>query len=157
VRLSQCLPRAQVAAMSDSYTAPGTSRHAIVPLPEQAGQTHARQVREELLVINRDAAELIADMTTSVSFDRPGAAAGVRPCQRADTSGVQLQPVAAARVLPVSGLGRLIPIYPSWQAATTTTTTTAAAAAVPVTPMPGGPYAAQPRSPDRTSARGGTP
>jgi anti-anti-sigma regulatory factor len=68
------------------------------------------------LVINRGAAALIADMTAAISCDHAGADAVVRACQRAVISGTELRLVVTAqlvaRVLSISGLGRLVTIYP---------------------------------------------
>src|SRR5271165_4444055 len=108
-------------------------RQAIVTLPEQIDVTNAGQIREELLlVINHGAAALIADMTATVSSDHAGADAVVRGYQRAVVNGIQLRLVVTAqivrRVLIINGLDRLIPIYPSPEAAV------AAGAPAPVAP-----------------------
>src|SRR6516165_569419 len=98
-------------------------RQAVVALPEHIDVSNASQIREELLwVINRGAAALIADMTATLSCDHSGADAVMRAYQRALASGTQLRLVVTApivrRVLAVSGLDRLIPVYPSLEAAT---------------------------------------
>ena len=83
----------------------------------------AGQIREELLsVINRGAEALIADLTATISCDHAGADALSRGYQRAIISGTELRLVVAAqfvrRILSLNGLDRLVPIYPSLQAAT---------------------------------------
>ena len=112
--------------------------------------SNASQIREELLwVINRGAAVLIADMTGTLSCDHSGVDAVMRAYQRALASGTQLRLVVTApivrRVLGVSGLDRLIPVYPSLEAATAAGTPT-----LPETPKPGGPRA--PYSPEIDTA-----
>ena len=85
--------------------------------------SNASQIREELLwVINRGAAVVIADMTATLSCDHSGADAVMCAYQRALASGTQLRLVVTApivrRVLGINGLDRLIPVYPSLEAAT---------------------------------------
>jgi anti-anti-sigma factor len=80
------------------------------------------QLRDRLLaVINRGAAVLIADMTGTASCDHAGADAIARACQRAGISGTQVRLVATAlgvrRVLSIEGLDRMVPIYPTLEAA----------------------------------------
>jgi anti-anti-sigma factor len=96
---------------------------AVVALPEHIGISNAGQVREELLsVINQGATTLIADMTATISCDHAGADAVTRAWQRAASSGTELRLVVTAqivaRVLSLSGLDRLVSVYPSLEAAT---------------------------------------
>jgi anti-anti-sigma factor len=117
----------------DAYPVHWIGRRAVVTLPDHIDTSNAGLILEELLsVINRGATELIADMTATVSCDYAGADAVVRAYQRAVASGTQLRLVVTAqivrRVLNVNGLDRLIPIYPSLEAAT--------AAGVPATVVP---------------------
>ena len=124
MQVSQFLTHAQVAVVTnDTYPARWLGRQAVVALPEHIDVSNASQIREELLwVINRGAAALIADMTGTLSCDYSGADAVMRAYQRALASGTQLRLVVTApivrRVLAVSGLDRLIPVYPSLEAAT---------------------------------------
>jgi anti-anti-sigma factor len=95
---------------------------AVVVLPEHVDVSNAGQIREQLLsVINRGAATLIADMTATVSCDHAGADALARAHQRAAVSNAQLRLVVTApvvrRVLGLTGLDRLVSIYPSLEAA----------------------------------------
>jgi len=120
-------------------------QQAIVALPEHIDVSNASQIRDELLsVINRGAAALIADMTATLSCDQSGADAVMRAYQRARASGTQLRLVVTAqivqRVLGINGLDRLIPVYPSLEAATA-----AGTPKVPTTPKPGGPRTPPPR------------
>ena len=96
---------------------------AVIALPEQVDVANAGQIREELLsVINRGARALIADMTATISCDHAGADALVRAYQRTVAAGTELRLVVTAqivaRVLSITGLDRLVSIYPSLDAAT---------------------------------------
>ena len=118
-------------------------------LPEQIDVSNAGQIREELLVvINRGAAALIADMTATLSCDHAGADAVVRAYQRALVSGTQLRLVVTApivqRVLGINGLDRLIPIYPTLEAAI--------AGGTPAPVPPAAPRAADPLNQPGTAA-----
>jgi anti-sigma B factor antagonist len=101
-----------------------TGRQAVVTLPDHIDVSNADQIREELpAVIDRGAAALIMDMTAALSCDHTGADAVGRAYQRAVANGTQLRLVVTARivrrVLGLNGLDRLIPIYPSLEAAIT--------------------------------------
>lgn len=125
---------AYVAAVAgESYPVQWNGRQAVVALGEHIDVSNAGQLSEQLLLlVNRGAAELIVDMSATVSCDYAGADAVVRAYQRAAANGTQLRLVVAAamvrRVLAVNGLDRLIPVYPSLGAAV------AAAAPAPVAP-----------------------
>ena len=129
----------------DAYPVHWIGRRAVVTLPDHIDTSNAGLILEELLsVINRGATDLIADMTATVSCDYAGADAVVRAYQRAVVSGTQLRLVVTAqivrRVLGINGLDRLIPVYPSLEAATA-----AGTPEVPTTPKPGGPHTPPPR------------
>ena len=98
-------------------------QQAVVALPVLMDAANAGQVREELLsVINGGATALIADMSTTTSCDHAGADAAVRAFRRAVVCGTGLRLVVTAehvsRALSLSGLGHLVPSYPSREAAT---------------------------------------
>ena len=139
MQVSQFLTHAQVAVViNDTYPVRWMGRQAVVALPEHIDVSNASQIREELLwVINRGAAALIEDMTGTLSCDHSGADAVMRAYQRALASGTQLRLVVTTsivrRVLCINGLDRLIPVYPSLEAATAAETPT-----VPKNPKPGG-------------------
>jgi anti-sigma B factor antagonist len=131
--------------MSDRYPVRWAGRRAVVMLPQHVGESNAGQIRELLLlVINRGATELIVDMTGTAWCDQAGAATVARAQLRAAASGTQLRLVVTAeavrRMLTLHGLDRLIPVYPSVEAATAT-----GALVVPMTPKPGGPHVPRPR------------
>jgi anti-sigma B factor antagonist len=109
-------------------------RRAVVTLPGHIDASNAGQIRDALLsVINRGATELIADMTATVACDHAGADAVVRAYQRAVINGTQLRLVVTTQIvrheLSLTGLDRLISIYPSLDAAI------AAGAPAPVLPL----------------------
>ncbi|MGO8885201.1 MAG: PAS domain S-box protein [Streptosporangiaceae bacterium] len=98
-----------------------TGRQAVVALPEHIDVSNAGQVRQELIsVIDRGAEAVIAEMTATISCDQAGANAVARAYQRATVSGTQLRLVAAReivrQVLGISGVDRLVPVYPSVEA-----------------------------------------
>jgi anti-anti-sigma factor len=107
----------------DPFPVEWTGRQAIVAFPWHLDLSNAGRLRDRLLaVINRGAAVLIADMTDTVSCDHSAVEALARACQRALVSGTQVRLVVSApdvrRVLSIEGLDRLVPIYPSLEAAT---------------------------------------
>jgi anti-sigma B factor antagonist len=102
-------------------------RQAVVAFPEHMDVANAGQIQQGLLsVIDRGATALIADMTATISCDHAGADAVVRAFRRAVISGTELRLVVTtqqvSRMLSLSGVDRLVGIYPSREAATTATT-----------------------------------
>jgi anti-sigma B factor antagonist len=107
----------------DAFPVEWTGRQAVVTLPEHIDVSNVAELRERLLsVINRGAAVLIADMTSTASCDHAAVDAVARAYQRAAVSGTQLRLVVTApvvrRVLSIEGLDRLVSVYPSVEAAT---------------------------------------
>jgi len=97
-------------------------RVAVVTLPAEVDLANAEQVREDLLsVVAQDASLVIADMTATSFCDSAGVAALVRVARRAaaNASGLRLAASAPAvtRVLGLTGVDKLIKIYPSTAAA----------------------------------------
>ena len=95
-----------------------TGSQAVVTLPDYIDVAAAGQVREQLLaVLNRGADPLVVDMAATVSCDQAGADAIARAYQRAHVSGAQMRLVVATpvvrRVLSLSGIDRLVSIYPA--------------------------------------------
>ena len=106
----------------DAYPVQWVGQQALVALPEYIDVSNAGQIREELLaVLNRGAEALIADMTATISCDHAGADAVARAYQRAAASRTQLRLVvtsgAVLRMLGMTGVGRLVPVYASVEAA----------------------------------------
>ena len=106
----------------DTFPLQWTGQQAQVVLPEHIDVSNAGQIREELLsVINHGADALIADMTATISCDLAGADAVARAYQRAVVSRTELRLVVTSapvlRMLGMTGVGRLVPVYPSVAAA----------------------------------------
>lgn len=99
-----------------------SEKQAVVTMPEHIDVASAGQLRELLLsVINRGAAVLIVDLAATQSCDHAGVEALARAYQRAVVSGTQLRLVVRVpvvrRTVMIEGLDRLIPIYPTLEAA----------------------------------------
>jgi anti-anti-sigma factor len=106
----------------DAFPVEWTGLRAVVTLPEHLDVSNVDQLRERLLsAINRGAAVLIADMTSTASCDHAAVDAIARAYQRAAVNGTQLRLAVAApvvrRVLSIEGLDRLVSVYPSVEAA----------------------------------------
>jgi anti-anti-sigma factor len=106
----------------DTYPVQWIGQQALVALPEYIDVSNAGQIREELLaVLNRGAEALIADMTATISCDHAGADAVARAYRRAAASRTQLRLVVTSgsvlQMLGMTGVGRLVPVYPSVEAA----------------------------------------
>ena len=91
---------------------------AVVTLPMEIDVTNADAIREELLaVLNRSAALLVADMSKTNFCDSSGVSALVHVFRRAATSGSAMRLVvstpAVQRVLSITGVDRLVDVYPS--------------------------------------------
>jgi anti-anti-sigma factor len=131
-----------VMAPEDIYPVRWAGRQAMVALPEHIDVSNAGQIREELLtVINRGAEALIVDMTVTISCDRAGADAVARAYQRAVVSRTELRLVVTSgvvlRMLGMTGVGRLVPVYPSVEAALAARSRAASAVLTPAD-APGG-------------------
>jgi anti-sigma B factor antagonist len=94
----------------------------VAVLPRRVDVSNAGPVRDELLtVINRGAAVLLVDMTATTSCDYAAADALMRVHQQAVAKGSELRLVVVApvvrRVIAVSGLDRLVAVFPALEAA----------------------------------------
>jgi anti-anti-sigma factor len=110
----------------------------VVALPEHIGGSDSGPIREQLLdLLDQGAEVLIADMTGTLSCDRSGAEALVRAYQRASVGRAKLRVAVTTEVvrqaLEASGLDRLVSIYPSVEAATAA----GAPGVIPLVPRPG--------------------
>ncbi|MGH3186515.1 MAG: STAS domain-containing protein [Streptosporangiaceae bacterium] len=91
---------------------------AVVTLPAEIDVTNADEVRESLLgVVNQGAVSLVADLSKTTFCDSTGVSALVRTFKRATASGGGMRLVvdspAVQRVLGITGVDRLMPIFPS--------------------------------------------
>lgn len=108
--------------IQDTYPVQWTGTQAVMTLPEHIDASNSGFVREQLLsLINEGADMLVADMTATVSCDHGGTDALARVYQRATASGTRLRVAVTTpivrRILDAAGLDRLISIYPSVEAA----------------------------------------
>jgi anti-sigma B factor antagonist len=93
-------------------------RTAVVSLPTEIDITNADQVREDLLsVLNQGAVLLGADLSRTTFCDSAGVSALARSFRRAEASQSDMRlvvtTVAVQRVLGLTGIDRLLDIYPS--------------------------------------------
>ena len=101
-------------------------RQAVVAPLAHMDVANAGQIKPGLLsVIDRGATVPMADMTATISCGHAGADAVVRAFRRAVISGTELRLVVTTQhvspMLGLSGVDRLVCIYPSREAATTAT------------------------------------
>ena len=91
---------------------------AVVTLPEEIDVTIANSVRDELLaVLGQGATLLIADLSKTEFCDSAGVSALVRTYRQASTTGSPMRLVVGTpsvqRVLSITGVDRLVDIFPS--------------------------------------------
>ncbi len=91
---------------------------AVVTLPAEIDVTNADAIREDLLaVLNRGAVLLVADLSKTTFCDSAGVSALVRTFRRAAASASGMRLVvstpAVQRVLSITGVDRLLDIFPS--------------------------------------------
>jgi anti-sigma B factor antagonist len=92
---------------------------AVVTLPAEIDVTNAESVREDLLaVLNHGAVLLIADLSNTTFCDSAGVSALVRTFTQATASGSSsmravVSTPAVQRILSITGVDRLLAIYPS--------------------------------------------
>ena len=95
---------------------------AVLLLPAEVDISNVEQVRADLLgVVAQNASLVIADMTATTFCDSAGVTTLVHVVRKANASGAGLRVAASApavtRVLAITGVDRLIDIYPSVAAA----------------------------------------
>jgi anti-sigma B factor antagonist len=93
-------------------------RTAVVSLPTEIDINNAEQVREDLLsVLNQGAVLLVADLSRTTFCDSAGVSALARSFRRAEASQSDMRlvvtTVAVQRVLGLTGIDRILDIYPS--------------------------------------------
>ena len=91
---------------------------AVMTLPTEIDVTNADMIREDLLsIVNQGAVLLIADMSNTTFCDSAGVSALVRTSGRVTASSSELRLVvstpAVQRVLSLTGVDRLLDIFPS--------------------------------------------
>jgi len=94
--------------------------HAVVPMPAEIDAANASKIRQELLsAVSLGAAVVVIDMSGTTFCDSAGVQAIIAAYRQAAANGTKLRLVATAmlRILTLVGVGQLIPIYPSLEAA----------------------------------------
>ena len=91
---------------------------AVVTLPAEIDVTLADSVRDELLaILGQGATLLIADLSSTEFCDSAGLSSLVRAYRQASTSGSAMRLVvgtpAVQRVLSITGVDRLVDVFPS--------------------------------------------
>ena len=91
---------------------------AVVTLPAEIDVTIADTVRDELLaVLGQGATLLVADLSQTQFCDSAGVSSLVRTYRQASTSGSAVRLVVSApavqRVLSITGVDRLVDVFPS--------------------------------------------
>jgi anti-sigma B factor antagonist len=91
---------------------------AVITLPAEIDVTIADRVRDELLaLLDQGAVLLIADLSATEFCDSAGVSSLVRSYRRASTSGRAMRLVvstpAVQRVLSITGVDRLVDVFPS--------------------------------------------
>jgi anti-sigma B factor antagonist len=102
----------------EHYPVLWSGQTAVVSLPEEIDITNADQVREDLLsLLNQGAVLLIADLSKTTFCDSAGVSALARTFRRAEASQSEMRLVVSTRsvqrVLSLTGVDRLLNIYPS--------------------------------------------
>ncbi len=91
---------------------------AVITLPEEIDISNSDQVRDELLsLLNRGPAVMIVDMAETTFCDSAGVNALVRAHKRASANGAEIRLIVASvgvqRILAITGVDRLISVYPT--------------------------------------------
>jgi anti-sigma B factor antagonist len=113
---------AVAAVPREHYPVLWSGQTAVVSLPTEIDIINADQVREDLLsVLNQGAVLLIADLSKTTFCDSAGVGALARTFRRAEASGSEMRLVVGtrpvARALSLTGIDRLLDIFPSVSAA----------------------------------------
>jgi anti-anti-sigma factor len=98
------------------------NQHAVVQLPATVDQSNAELVRQQLqAVVTRDLLVLIVDLSGTTDCDHACGEALAQAYQRAMITGTDLRLVVGAgavpRLLQITGLDRVVPVYGSMAAA----------------------------------------
>ena len=96
------------------------NRHAVVQLPAKVDQSNAEPVRQQLqAVITRGLLVLIVDLSGTTDCDHACGEALAQAYQRAMITGTDLRLLVGAgavpRLLQITGLDRVVPVYRSSQ------------------------------------------
>jgi anti-sigma B factor antagonist len=121
---------------ADDYEVRWIGRQAAVAMPAEIDVANADEIHRALVsAANLGAPVLIVDMSATTFCDSAGVQAIIAGHKQAAATDTQLRLVAPAvmRILTLVGVGQLVPLYPTLEAALT-----GAPAAEPGPPGPGG-------------------
>jgi anti-sigma B factor antagonist len=110
----------------ENYQLRWVGQRAVVTLPAEIDVTNAEQARQALeSAATHAAAILIIDMAQTTFCDSAGVAAILAAHKQATAAGTQLRLAAPGvmRILTLTGIDQLIPIYPTLEAALAETAT----------------------------------
>jgi anti-anti-sigma factor len=105
---------------AEGYEVRWIGRQAVITLPAEIDVINAGEVRQGLLsAASNGAPVLIIDMSGTTFCDSAGVQALIAVHKRAAATCTQLRLVATAvlRILTLVGIGQLIPLYPTLEAA----------------------------------------
>jgi anti-sigma B factor antagonist len=94
--------------------------HAVVAMPAEIDAVNAGKIRQGLLsAVGLGAAVVVVDMSGTTFCDSAGVQAIIDAYRQAAANGTQLRLVAMAvlRILTIVGVGQVVPIYPTLEAA----------------------------------------
>ena len=94
--------------------------HAVVAMPTEIDAVNADRISQGLLsAVSLGAAVVVIDMSGTTFCDSAGVQAIVAAYRQATANGTELRLVATEvlRILTVVGVGQLVPIYPTLEAA----------------------------------------
>ena len=119
------------------------NRHAVIQLPATVDESNAELVRQHLqAVVTRDLLVLIVDLSGTTDCDHACGEALAQAYQRAMITGTDLRLVVGAgavpRLLRITGLDRVVPVYGSMAAAIDATRPTDTPRRRPTRPPPAG-------------------
>ena len=97
-----------------------SGRHAVVTMPAEVDMTNATDVSDLLIAVAGESPEVItADIAATVFCDSAGVRALVRAHERADAGGSELRLALGdsptARIIQLTGLDQIVPVYRSVQ------------------------------------------
>jgi anti-sigma B factor antagonist len=107
---------------TDSYKIEWRGTCAVIAMPAEIDVTNADRARQALRgAVNQGPAVLIIDMAATTFCDSAGVAAIVAAYRQAAATGIQFRLVApeVERILTLTGVGELIPMHPTVDAAYT--------------------------------------
>jgi anti-sigma B factor antagonist len=94
--------------------------HAVVVMPAEIDAVNAERIRQGLLsAVSLIAAVVIIDMSGTTFCDSAGVQAIITAYRQTAANGTELRLVATdvLRILTIVGIGELVPIYPTLEAA----------------------------------------